>query len=408
MVGGGDELAASTGCSAAGPLRRPGACDAPRAPWRRPRVRRRGSRRTGSPSRRRARTPTGGGASRGTVPHLAVALHHPVVPPRTRTFGRHGYRVRSADAHRHRGRRLRRPRDRCLPRAPGARRRLPGRRCGARRAPAHGRPAGPRAGPRRARGRGPARGAACAFAERRRGHPRSGAGHRLRGHARPRRGVGRRHRARRRARHRPDPDLPRAIVIRSTLLPGTAVDIAAEVRAIDPSVRIAHNPEFTREAIAVSDFLAPDRVVIGVDGHDDGGRRQRPRGGPAARLRAAGGAGAASPTSPAPRPSRWPPTSSWPPRSPSPTRSARLAAATGADAQAVVDGMGLDKRIGRSFLSPGPGFGGSCFPSQARALPRLAHGHGVQTPLMDAIWPSNVSAGRLARRRPRAAPPAAR
>jgi UDPglucose 6-dehydrogenase len=68
----------------------------------------------------------------------------------------------------------------------------------------------------------------------------------------------------------------------------------------------------------------------------------------------------------------------------------RLAAATGADAQAVVEGMGLDKRIGRSFLSPGPGFGGSCFPSQARALPRLAHGHGVQTPLMDAIWPSNL------------------
>ena len=69
----------------------------------------------------------------------------------------------------------------------------------------------------------------------------------------------------------------------------------------------------------------------------------------------------------------------------------RLTAATGADAQDVVDGMGLDKRIVRNFLSPGPGFGGSCFPSQARALPRLAAGFGVQTPLMDAIWPSNVS-----------------
>ena len=54
------------------------------------------------------------------------------------------------------------------------------------------------------------------------------------------------------------------------MLPGTAVDIAAEVRDIDASVRMAHNPEFTREAVAVSDFLAPDRVVIGVDGHDDG------------------------------------------------------------------------------------------------------------------------------------------
>ena len=68
----------------------------------------------------------------------------------------------------------------------------------------------------------------------------------------------------------------------------------------------------------------------------------------------------------------------------------RLTAAAGADAGAVVDGMGLDGRIVRHFLSPGPGFGGSCFPSQARALPQLAASYGVQTPLMDAIWPSNV------------------
>jgi UDPglucose 6-dehydrogenase len=68
---------------------------------------------------------------------------------------------------------------------------------------------------------------------------------------------------------------------------------------------------------------------------------------------------------------------------------ARLCAATGADVGAVVDGMGLDKRIGRSFLSPGPGFGGSCFPSQARALPDLAARVGVDVPLMRSITPSN-------------------
>ena len=62
-----------------------------------------------------------------------------------------------------------------------------------------------------------------------------------------------------------DPSLPRGIVVRSTLLPGTARALAAEARAIDPTVRLAHNPEFTREASAVADFLAPDRVVIGVD-----------------------------------------------------------------------------------------------------------------------------------------------
>ena len=186
-----------------------------------------------------------------------------------------------------------------------------------------------------------------------------------------------------------DATLPRAIVIRSTLLPGTAADIAREASAIDASVRIAHNPEFTREAVAIADFLSPDRIVIGVEGHDDGAagsalaealrRVYAPLEAPvlvtdltsAETIKVASNVFLAAKITFA-------------------NEISRLAAATGADAQAVVDGMGLDRRIGRSFLSPGPGFGGSCFPSQARALPRLAHGHGVQTPLMDAIWPSNL------------------
>jgi len=184
-----------------------------------------------------------------------------------------------------------------------------------------------------------------------------------------------------------DDTLPRAIVIRSTLLPGTAARIERDVRAIDPHVRLAHNPEFTREAVAVSDFLAPDRVVIGVDDRDEADAaglvaalRQvyAPLDAPvvvtdmtsAEMIKVASNVFLAAKVTLA-------------------NEIARLAAATGADAQAVVDGMGLDKRIGRSFLSPGPGFGGSCFPSQARALPRLAHDHDVATPLLDAVWPSN-------------------
>jgi UDPglucose 6-dehydrogenase len=69
----------------------------------------------------------------------------------------------------------------------------------------------------------------------------------------------------------------------------------------------------------------------------------------------------------------------------------RLSAATGANVADVVDGMGLDGRIVRSFLSPGPGFGGSCFPSQARALPELARAHGVHAPMMEAVWASNLA-----------------
>jgi len=187
-----------------------------------------------------------------------------------------------------------------------------------------------------------------------------------------------------------DPQLSRNIVIRSTLMPGTAAVLAQEIRELDPNVRIAHNPEFTREAVAVKDFLAPDRVVVGVDGHDDGDRGTAlaealrevyaPFDAPivvtdltsAETIKVASNVFLAAKITFA-------------------NEISRLTAATGADAQAVVDGMGLDKRIVRNFLSPGPGFGGSCFPSQARALPQLAASFGVQTPLMDAIWPSNVN-----------------
>ena len=187
-----------------------------------------------------------------------------------------------------------------------------------------------------------------------------------------------------------DRSLPRDIVIRSTLMPGTATSLAEELRLVDPAVRLAHNPEFTREATAVQDFLEPDRVVIGVDGHDDGDRGSAlahalravyaPFDAPvivtdltsAETIKVASNVFLAAKITFA-------------------NEISRLAAATGADAQDVVDGMGADSRIVRNFLSPGPGFGGSCFPSQARALPRLAASFGVQTPLMDAIWPSNVS-----------------
>jgi len=186
-----------------------------------------------------------------------------------------------------------------------------------------------------------------------------------------------------------DATLPRRIVVRSTLLPGTARELAAEVQAIDPAVVLAHNPEFTREATAVADFLGPDRVVIGVDGHDEPG--------PAAELAAALREVYAPLEAPVVVTDL---TSAETIKVASnvflaakitfANEISRLTAATGADSQAVVDGMGLDRRIVRNFLSPGPGFGGSCFPSQARALPGLAASHGVQTPLLDAIWPSNV------------------
>jgi UDPglucose 6-dehydrogenase len=187
-----------------------------------------------------------------------------------------------------------------------------------------------------------------------------------------------------------DRSLPRAIVVRSTLLPGTARELAALARALDPAVRVAHNPEFTREASAVADFLAPDRVVIGVDDLGDDPAADRladavrrvyaPLDAPtvvtdltsAETIKLASNVFLAAKITFA-------------------NELARLCAATGADVAAVVDGMGMDGRIVRSFLSPGPGFGGSCFPSQARALPELAREHGIRAPLLESIWPSNLA-----------------
>lgn len=183
-----------------------------------------------------------------------------------------------------------------------------------------------------------------------------------------------------------DPSAPRAVVVRSTLLPGSAVSIREAAVAIDPDVELAFNPEFTREASAVNDFLVPDRVVIGVaDPHegetdlvDDLRRLYAPLEAPivvtdltsAEMIKVASNVFLASKITFA-------------------NELARLCAAAGADVAAVVDGMGLDKRIGRSFLSPGPGFGGSCFPSQSRALPEVARRLGVKTRLIDSIGTSN-------------------
>ena len=182
-----------------------------------------------------------------------------------------------------------------------------------------------------------------------------------------------------------DAAAPRRIVIRSTLLPGTATQIQAAVQAVDGWVEIGHNPEFTREGSAVTDFLNPERIVIGIQ---DPARRE----GVAAdllRLYEALRAPTVITDLTSAEMIKVGSNVFLAAKIAFANELARLAAAVGADVSGVVDGIGFDRRIGRQFLSPGPGFGGSCFPSQARALPELAARLGVSTPLMSAIWPSN-------------------
>ncbi len=132
-----------------------------------------------------------------------------------------------------------------------------------------------------------------------------------------------------------DAAAPRHLVIRSTLMPGTAVRLAALIRDIDPRMRVCFNPEFTREANAVRDFLEPDRVVVGAGAGADAlvaelHQLYAPMGKPimdtdltsAETIKLASNVFLAAKISFA-------------------NELARLCAATGADVHAVVDGMGL-------------------------------------------------------------------
>ena len=176
---------------------------------------------------------------------------------------------------------------------------------------------------------------------------------------------------------------PRSIVIRSTLLPGTASRLSTEAAELDPRISLVLNPEFTREGNAVADFLRPDRVIIGTQDPDspivrDLRRIYEPLEAQimvtdltsAEMIKLASNVYLAAKITFA-------------------NELARICASNGASVAAVVDGIGLDRRIGRAFLSPGPGYGGSCFPSQARALPAMAGRSGISVPLIDSIARSN-------------------
>jgi UDPglucose 6-dehydrogenase len=175
---------------------------------------------------------------------------------------------------------------------------------------------------------------------------------------------------------------PAVIVTKSTVPVGTNRKVAEAVRAANPAAdfSVASNPEFLREGAAIDDFMRPDRVVVGVE--DARGRKvltdiYRPlflRELPvvftslesAEMIKYAANAFLATKITFI-------------------NEIAALCERVGADVKDVARGIGLDGRIGNKFLHAGPGYGGSCFPKDTRALARIGQEHGMPMQITEAV-----------------------
>ncbi len=179
----------------------------------------------------------------------------------------------------------------------------------------------------------------------------------------------------------------KVLVTKSTVPVGTGEwlrNFVSENLTVKTEFGVASNPEFLREGAAISDFMRPDRVVVGSN---------EPRAievmkelyrplylietpvvitslEAAELIKYAANAFLATKITFI-------------------NEIANLCDAIGCDVHDVAKGMGMDNRIGRKFLHPGPGYGGSCFPKDTRALTTVADKFGVETRIVDAVVEAN-------------------
>ena len=172
------------------------------------------------------------------------------------------------------------------------------------------------------------------------------------------------------------------VVTKSTVPVGTNSQVKQVIAKQNPTVDfdVASNPEFLREGAAIEDFMRPDRIVVGVETDraaavlNDIYRPLFLRDFPimttdlesAEMIKYAANAFLATKITFI-------------------NEIAMLCERTGADVKMVSKGMGLDGRIGNKFLHAGPGYGGSCFPKDTKALARMGQEHGVSMQLTEAV-----------------------
>ncbi|MDT0681458.1 UDP-glucose/GDP-mannose dehydrogenase family protein [Roseicyclus sp. F158] len=175
---------------------------------------------------------------------------------------------------------------------------------------------------------------------------------------------------------------PTVIVTKSTVPVGTNRKVGEIIRAARPDAEfdVASNPEFLREGAAIDDFMRPDRVVVGVETE----RAQTVMGDiykplflrdfpivytdleSAEMIKYAANAFLATKITFI-------------------NEIATLCEKVGADIKSVSKGMGLDGRIGNKFLHAGPGYGGSCFPKDTKALARMGQDHAAPLHITETV-----------------------
>ena len=179
---------------------------------------------------------------------------------------------------------------------------------------------------------------------------------------------------------------PLVVVVKSTVPVGTCEQVSEAIaeelakRSADISFTVASNPEFLKEGAATSDFMKPDRIIVGVD-DADAEALLRELYAPFNRnhekllcmdVRSSELTKYAANTMLATKISLM-------------NELSNVAERVGADIEHVRNGIGSDPRIGYSFIYPGAGYGGSCFPKDVRALERTASKYGYDAELLRAV-----------------------
>ena len=184
---------------------------------------------------------------------------------------------------------------------------------------------------------------------------------------------------------------PKTIITKSTVPVGTAEKVRAEVaKHTKTPFHVCSNPEFLKEGAAVEDFMKPDRVILGVDADESAKVLEElyapfvRTGNPLIFMDVASA-----------EMTKYAANAMLATRISFMNQIARLCEAVGADVTMVRKGIGTDRRIGPAFLFPGPGYGGSCFPKDVRALIRMGETRHVPLGILEAVDAANARQKRL-------------